>query len=262
MTDTRYLAEYNAWRADPLDYWMRAAADIPWRQAPSIALDRDANPSPRWFPDGRLNACYAALDVHVERGYGERTALIYESPVTAHSQTFTYRELTERVARFAGGLRSLGVTEGDRVVIYMPMTPEAVIAMLACARLGAPHSVVFGGFAARELASRIDHAKPKVVISASCGVEPNRLVAYKPLLDEALAIAQHAPAKCIVHQRDILLAELEPDRDIPFSELAGYDAVECVELDATAPLYILYTSGTTGAPKGVVRDVGGNTVAL
>ncbi|NRQ33545.1 propionyl-CoA synthetase [Nonomuraea sp. NN258] len=243
---------------EPERFWAEAALGIAWDMAPSVAT-RDG----RWFPDGRLNTCYNALDRHVESGRGEQPALIHDSPVTGTIDSYTYAELRERVARAAGMLRALGVETGDTVVIYMPMVPEAVIAMLACARLGAVHSVVFGGFAARELAVRIDHARPKVVLSASCGIEPARVVAYKPLLDAALEQAAHRPAHCVIVQREQCPADLVPGRDLDWARaVAEAEPAECVSVAATDPLYILYTSGTTGSPKGVVRDNGGHAVAL
>ena len=217
----------------------------------------------RWFPDGELNTCHNCLDRHVEAGGGDRPALIYDSPVTGTQQTFTYRELLDSTARAAGAFRALGVERGDRVLIYMPMIPEAVMAMLACARIGAVHSVVFGGFAAPELASRIDDATPKLVVAGSCGIEPNRVVAYKPMLDQALELADHAPARCLIKQRDAARADLIQGRDLDWDQaLAGAETADCVTVSALDPLYILYTSGTTGDPKGIVRDQGGHAVAL
>ncbi|MFI7465679.1 propionyl-CoA synthetase [Nonomuraea sp. NPDC049646] len=242
----------------PEEFWAQAARDIDWDVAPAVVSDGS-----RWFPDGRLNTCHNALDRHVAAGRGEQAALIHDSPVTGAVRTITYAELLDEVARTAGMLKALGVTAGDTVVIYMPMVPEAVVAMLACARLGAVHSVVFGGFAARELALRIEHAEPKVVLSASCGIEPGRVVAYKPLLDAALDQAAHRPAHCVILQRPQGPAELAPGRDLDWHEsVRAAEPAGCVSVAATDPLYVLYTSGTTGLPKGVLRDNGGHAVAL
>ncbi|MER6170720.1 propionyl-CoA synthetase [Streptosporangium sp. NPDC001681] len=246
---------------DPEDFWAEAAEAVTWSRPPREVLDSGAPPFYRWFPDGELNTCHNALDRHVEAGHGDRVALIYDSPVTGTGRRYTYAELRDEVARFAGVLRHLGVEQGDRVVIYMPMVPEAVIAMLACARLGAVHSVVFGGFAPKELAARIDDARPKVVVSASCGIEPTRVVPYKPMLDAALDLAGHRPAHCVILQREQAPAELVPGRDVDWAGTAAEPA-GCVPVKATDPLYILYTSGTTGLPKGVVRDNGGHAAAL
>lgn len=244
-------------------HWQQAAKDIFWYKAPSTLLDDSNPPFYRWYPDGITNACYNALDIHVEGGRGEQAALIYDSPVTDSKVTYSYRELLDIVARFAGVLAGLGVGKGDRVLVYMPMVPEALIAMLACARLGAIHSVVFGGFASNELAVRIDDASPKVVLSASCGIEPSRIVAYKPLLDKAIDLAKHKPEHCVILQRPQQLAELTAGRDLDWQvELANASPADCVPVNANDPLYILYTSGTTGQPKGVVRDTGGSIVAL
>lgn len=257
-----YAAGYRRSLEDPAGFWLDAASAIDWAVAPTRALDESQAPLYRWFPDGRLNTCYNALDRHVDTGRGEQLALVYDSPVTDRKASFTYRELRDQVAQFAGVLAGLGVAKGDRVAIYMPMIPEAVVAMLACARIGAVHSVVFGGFAAHELAVRIDDARPKVVIAASCGIEPTRVVPYKPLLDAALALAEHQPEHCIIRQRPQLTADLT-DRDLDWDQaLATAKPVDCVPVAATDPLYILYTSGTTGRPKGVVRDNGGHAVAL
>jgi len=246
----------------PAEFWGDAAGLIDWYQAPSTILDSSRPPLYRWFSDGILNTCYNALDRHVLAGQGDRAALHYDSAVTGRKRTLTYSELLDEVARFAGVLDGLGVSKGDRVIIYMPMIPQAVVAMLACARLGAIHSVVFGGFAPAELAARIDDATPTAVVTASCGVEPSHVVAYKPLLDEAIALAHHKPTSTVVWQRPELIAELG-ERDIDWAQ-AMESAVphDCVPVQATDPLYILYTSGTTGKPKGIVRDNGGHAVAM
>ena len=247
---------------DPESFWLDAAGAIDWTTAPTRALDDSAVPFYRWFPDGELNVCVNALDRHVEAGRGEQAALIYDSPVTGTVVTYSYRDLRDEVARFAGVLAGLGVGRGDRVVVYLPMIPQAAIAMLACARLGAVHSVVFGGFAPRELAARIDDATPKVIVSASCGIEVQRVIEYKPLLDQAIEIAAHKPDKCIILQRPQAVSAMGP-RDVDWHEaMSGAAPADPVPVKATDPLYILYTSGTTGKPKGVVRDGGGYCVAL
>jgi propionyl-CoA synthetase len=259
----RFDEVYRQSLDDPEGFWADAAAAIDWDTPWTRVLDDSGAPFYRWFGGGRLNSCHNALDRHVEGGRGDQPALIYDSPVTGSQARYTYRELRDEVARFAGVLTAQGVERGDRVVIYMPMVPEAVIAMLSCARIGAIHSVVFGGFAAHELASRIEDAKPKVVVSASCGVEPTALVDYKPLLDAAIELVDTKPERCIVVQRPMLEAELIPERDLDWhGALAQAEPVACVPVEATDPLYILYTSGTTGHPKGIVRDNGGHAVAL
>jgi propionyl-CoA synthetase len=259
----RYTEAFNKSLADPEAFWGEAARDIEWYQAPTVVLDGSNPPFYRWFPNGVLNTCFNALDRHVRDGRGEQAALIYDSPVTDTKRTYTYRELLAEVARFAGVLRGLGVGTGDRVVIYMPMIPEAAIAMLACARIGAVHSVVFGGFAAHELATRIDDAEPKVLVSASCGIEGSRIVEYKPMVDRAIGMARRKPGHCVILQRPMASAALTPGRDLDWAgALAGAEPAACVPVAATDPLYILYTSGTTAKTKGVVRDNGGHAVAL
>lgn len=247
---------------DPAAFWAQAARAVTWTREPRRILDDDNPPFYRWFPDAELNTCANALDRHIAQR-ADQPALIYDSPITGSKRTYTYRELLDQTARFAGVLRSLGVDKGDRVVLYMPMIPEAVIAMLACARLGAVHSVVFGGFASHELATRIDDARPTVIVSASCGIEPTRVVEYKPMLDHALQRATHQPQACVIVQRDQRRCDLVSGRDHEWAELmATAESADPVPVAATDPLYVLYTSGTTGKPKGIVRDNGGHAVAL
>ena len=256
-------AMYRRAQRDPEGFWAEAAQAIHWDKPWQRVLDASRAPFYQWFTGGELNTCYNALDRHVERGRGDQLALIYDSPVTDTICRYTYRELRDQVALFAGVLQAHGVAKGDRVIIYMPMVPEAAIAMLACARLGAIHSVVFGGFAAQELATRLDDAKPKLIVSASCGIEVNRIIKYKPLLDEAIDIARYKPSHCIILQRPMAEADMIAGRDSDWEQaMARAQPTACVSVAATDPLYILYTSGTTGQPKGVVRDNGGHAVAL
>ena len=258
-----YAETYHRWQRDPEAFWLELATAVEWEREPGAALDASGAPLYRWFPDGRLNVCFNTLDRHVRDGRGEQAALIYDSPVTGQVRRYTYRELRDETARVAGAFARLGVERGDRVVIYMPMVPEAVMAMLACARLGAVHSVVFGGFAANELASRIEDCRPKLIVAASCGIEPTRIVEYGPLLNHALEIAGDEAARCVILQRPQHEAELVEGRDISWEQaLDGAEPAGCVPVAATDPLYILYTSGTTGVPKGIVRDTGGYAVAL
>jgi propionyl-CoA synthetase len=261
----RYLDDYQRSISDPAGFWAEQATAVDWEQRPRTILDSSDQPIYRWFSGGILNTCFNALDRHVIRGRGEQPALIFHSAYTGTRRIFTYADVLQRVAQLAGGLRELGVGKGDRVVIYLPMVPEAAFAMLACARIGAVHSVVFGGFAPKELAMRIDDAQPRVVISASCGLEAGRVIEYKPLLDAALARASHQPDYCVILQREQVRAELEEPRDIDLALLMRpglFAPAVCTDVAATDPLYILYTSGTTGKPKGIVRDHGGHAVAL
>ncbi len=262
-----YRQTYDRWRGDPQGFWAEAAREIAWIKPPERIFDAQAGVYGRWFPDARCNACFNALDRQVEAGRSDQVALYHDSPVTGTKRAITYRELLDETATLGAVLNELGVVAGDRVLIYMPMIPEAIVAMLACARIGAVHSVVFGGFAAKELATRIDDAEPTIILTASCGIEPGRIVEYKPLLDFAISLARHKPSTCVVYQRPQIEARMIEGQDQDWTALvdaarkAGKRA-PCADLAATDPLYILYTSGTTGTPKGVVRDIGGYMVAL
>ena len=260
---SQYDETYARSLRDPEGFWASVADDLYWDRRWDRVFDGSRPPYARWFPGGMLNTCYNALDLHVDRGRGKQRALVYDSPVTSTIKVFTYAELREEVARVAGALARQGIARGDRVIIYMPMVPEAIMAMLACARIGAIHSVVFGGFASNELAKRIDDAKPKLIVSASCGIEVNRVIPYKPLLDGAIGMASHKVERCVIVQRPQAAATLVKGRDLDWNDfVSGAPAAECVPVAATDPLYILYTSGTTGIPKGVVRDNGGHAAAL
>lgn len=260
---SNYEKEYQAATLNPIEFWRTQSENIAWYQAPQTILQADELGIERWFVDGELNTCYLALDYHVEQGRGDHVALIYDSPVTATKCHYTYQQLQTEVAKVAGMLSELGVVKGDRVVIYMPMIPEAAMAMLACARLGAIHSVVFGGFAPNELAIRIEDAEPKVLLTASCGIEINKVISYKPLVDRAILDSRWKPSSVVLFQRPEQIAELTQDRDIEWqSAVSAATPHDCVAVNATDPLYILYTSGTTGKPKGVVRDNGGHAVAM
>ncbi|MCE5194612.1 MAG: propionyl-CoA synthetase [Nitrospiraceae bacterium] len=264
---SRYNEKFKKSISDPESFWAEAADKIHWYKKWDKVLDDSAEPLYKWFPGAEMNTCYNALDRHVENGRADQTALIYDSPVTKQTQKFTYKELLKEVSLFAGALSSLGVSKGDTVIIYMPMIPQAVISILACARLGAVHSVVFGGFAPHELAIRIDDAKPKVIVSASGAIEISRLIEYKPMIDKAIELSKHKPGKCVIYQRpeikDKMKVNFINDRDLDWDEiLLSAKPADCVSVKATDPLYILYTSGTTGIPKGVVRDNGGHAVAL
>ncbi|MDR6264552.1 propionyl-CoA synthetase [Roseobacter sp. N2S] len=258
-----YKEVYAGWKADPEAFWMEAAKSIDWIVAPTKALSDENAPLYEWFADGVVNTCYNAVDRHVENGRADQVAIIYDSPITGAKSQITFAELQVKVANLGGALLEQGITKGDRVIIYMSMTPEAIIAMLACARIGAIHSVVFGGFAAAELATRINDATPKAIIASSCGIEPGRVIQYKPLLDEAIEIADHKPETCIVFQREQAQAKLIAGRDLDWDEAqANVTPAPCVPVKGTDPVYVLYTSGTTGQPKGVVRHTGGHLVAL
>ncbi|MBZ2167800.1 propionyl-CoA synthetase [Marinobacter sp. F4216] len=258
-----YYTEFGRSIDHPEDFWREQAEQIDWIKPPKTIWQPTENGHGVWFPDGELNSSHIALDANIEAGRGDQTALIYDSPVTNTKRSYTYRELTDAVARFAGALKNQGITKGDRVIIYMPMIPEAVIGMLACARIGAIHSVVFGGFASHELAVRIDDAQPKAVLTASCGIEINRVIAYKPLVDRAIDQTTHKPECCIIFQRPEVQAEFNSDRDFDWQAITeSAQPADPVPVKATDPLYILYTSGTTGKPKGVVRDNGGHAVAM
>ena len=258
-----YKDIYDSWKADPEGFWLKAAGAIDWIKPPSKALNASRAPLYEWFTDAQVNACWNAVDRHVLAGRGSQLAIIHDSPVTHLRKGITYAELQTRVANLAGALRAKGVEKGDRVIIYMPMIPEALEAMLACARLGAVHSVVFGGFAANELAVRIDDCTPKAIIAASCGIEPNRIVHYKPLLDGAIELASHKPDFCVIFQREQEVAKLVEGRDVAWHTFQyGVEPADCVPVEGDHPAYILYTSGTTGAPKGVVRPTAGHLVAL
>jgi propionyl-CoA synthetase len=258
-----YQQEYQRSVEDVESFWQEKSEHIAWFKKPELTLSKDENGMQRWFADGELNTCHLALDFHVVNGKADLTALIYDSPLTNTFTTFTYGEVLSEVEKLAGAIKALGVEKGDTVLIYMPMIPQAVFAMLACARLGAIHSVVFGGFAANELAVRIDDTEPKIILAASCGLEPNKVIEYKPLLDEALRIAQFQPEHCVIFQRSQAQALLTNETDLDWQTLVlRAQPTPCVSVKATDPLYILYTSGTTGAPKGIIRDNGGHAVAL
>ena len=258
-----YAKLYDSWKSDPEAFWMKAAEAINWDKAPSFALNDTKAPLYEWYTDAMVNTCFNAVDRHVNAGRGEQAAIIYDSPITNTKQHISFSELLEKTANLAGALRAQGIQKGDRVIIYMPMVPDALVAMLACARIGAIHSVVFGGFAANELAVRIDDAKPKAILAASCGIEPGRVISYKPLIDSAIEQSDHKPQTVIILQRPELQADLIKGRDLDWYE-AQHDVApaSCLAVEGNHPAYILYTSGTTGAPKGVVRPTAGHLVAL
>ena len=258
-----YEKLYNQWKSNPCEYWDKLSEGIVWNKKRDKVLDESRAPFYQWFPGAKLNTCYNCVDRHVENGKQNQLAIIYDSPITNKKKKYTYSELLKEVSKTAGALKSLGVKKGDRVLIYMPMVPESIISMLATARLGAVHSVVFGGFAASELVTRIEDAKPKVIVAASCGIEPNKIIPYKPMLDEAIKRSKHKPLNTLILQREEKKCELSPGYDLDFEETVNSsDFTDCVPVDSTDPLYILYTSGTTGDPKGIVRDNGGHAVAL
>ena len=260
---SKYKSIYEDSIKNPEKFWKEISEDIFWYKKPNKILNKSNPPFYKWFEDGVTNTCYNALDIHIDKGLGKKIALIYDSPITGRKSKFTYLNLKEKVSKFAWALQNQGIKKGDRVIIYMPMIPEAVIAMLACGRIGAIHSVVFGGFAANELASRIDDSKAKILVTASCGFEPGKTVKYKPLVDQALKIAKHKPEKIILFQRDGHEINLNGKNEISWNEaINGAQDVDCVKMNANDFAYILYTSGTTGVPKGIVRDVGGHIVAL
>jgi len=258
-----YKTQHERSLAEPSAYWLELAKDVHWYTSPKQGVDTSQSPFNSWFADGEINACYNAIDAHVDSGRGQQLAIIHDSPITDSHTTYTYDQLLDLTSRFAGVLRAEGVEKGDRVMIYMPMIPEAVIAILACARIGAMHSVVFGGFAAKELAVRIDDCTPDVIVTASCGIEPGRIVEYQPLVEDAIDIASSSVSTCIVYQRTQADWQLKKGRDKDWATaMTAAKSTDCVPLKSTDPLYILYTSGTTGAPKGVVKDVGGTVVSL
>ncbi|MEM7237412.1 MAG: AMP-binding protein, partial [Pseudomonadota bacterium] len=253
-----YQEVYDGWQQDPEGFWMEAAKAVDWIKAPTRALNDAEAPVYSWFDDGVCNTCWNAVDRHVASGRGDQPAIVHDSAMTGTKQSITYSDLQDRVARLAGGLKAHGIVKGDRVIVYMPMIPEALVAALACARLGAVHSIVFGGFAAAELAVRIDDCEPKAIIAASCGLEPGRTIPYKPLIDAAIGLAHHKPDFTVIHQRPQVTADLIDGRDHEWTALQdGTDPADCVPVGGADPLYILYTSGTTGQPKGVVRANGG-----